>query len=218
MPLDAHSFNIDRRVLSTEALAKKYAGCIFKSQNIPFDAYSRLVGYHRNGDYLILEYDHDGIRYNGHGGAHRFQELEGAQEALVGWKNPYARGELRFFYSSPSRTTFIKNGREPTAKEKAQFEFLSEIKTRPNLYIVEKYAGKLVVYKTNKYSNLKGRKFPVRLVATKGPTQFVVKFVDSPHLSSLRLRDLGCVDLKNPQSQETGYWVADTTEIVGIRQ
>lgn len=86
-------------------------------------------------------------------------------------------------------------------------------------YFIDKWLGVDLYYKTNKYSNLKGKKFPVRLVGMLNNGHFLVHFDPKSSVSSMRFEDYSSRLIGNKEFlrsvKQTGYWEVSKEELVG---
>ena len=225
--------NVYLNAKACAALAEKYAGCYFSTQvGDTTAAYwdMQLVAW--CSTYFILEITPiKGVDVLSHP-PHCFEQLNNPVIVLKGWGiNPTERKtKIGFYYIPATSLNFIRPGRELTEKEKKQLSFKQDLTQKPLTDFMDMHKNDKVIYKTNKYSNLKGRKYKVQLVAALTQEKaFIVKFVDTPSLSSLRVVDLmqgktkvyiptpqGIVRLDPTLYHETGYWIADKNEIIGL--
>lgn len=86
-------------------------------------------------------------------------------------------------------------------------------------YFIDKWLGVDLYYKTNKYSNLKGKKFPVRLVGMLNNGHFLVHFDPKSSVSSMRFEDYSSRLIGKKEYlrsvKQTGYWEVSKEELVG---
>ena len=105
-----------------------------------------------------------------------------------------------------------------TFKEnKLQEEFDIDKKYAHSQGFISRWAGIDLIYKTNKYSNLKGRKYKVRLVGVLNDS-WLVHFDPTLSLSSMRFEDYSnrlSYDGGIRSIKETGYWAVSIDELVG---
>lgn len=219
---------------NTIALIEKYIGCEFEYAYLTSKIIRRIIGYAEapNGDILVIYEQIQIISNQRVMPPMGLDNVKRHYNSIIKWDivDPTKVSTIRTTYLN-SRWKFLKsngNTKPLTEKQIKNREFfLDKLKVGvaedPSKFM-EKYLGKELIYKTDKYSNLKGRKFKVFLVGMLyvhsdiNKHEYLVKFVSDKKITSMTFGSYyRGLDLPAKQiGEDYNYWKAEGKELVGL--